>query len=251
MTSAVADKASRTHFHIGVSKLVKYLGYQQEVHGHARWLTTASGYLRIYGALSGTDSLSLIQVNNLMLICEFIVSVYTPAWFYIHHNPGVPEGSSIMLRNQDYILDGNEFYGFRPETMKRLNHIFVPHGTAWLGNENVALAVLSNTNFLTMEKTSSVFTTLSDDDIKLMLWNKSFKLEDFVTSETRSAPCLTDKNIDWEFWSPAMNHNRSCERYVGRAKNVLENKQLRDNENIDMRVASMVNLQLQDKDREH
>ena len=57
------------------SKLSPYLKYKQEEHGMARLVTTATGYLRIYGTLSDSDQLSDLQQNNLKVICQFVVAV--------------------------------------------------------------------------------------------------------------------------------------------------------------------------------
>ena len=229
------------------TELEKFLKYKQEPHGLARWLTTACGYLRIYGTTCDTDLLSSTQRQDLKMICQFIISVYTPAWLNIFYNPEITEGPQIMLNIRDYILQAGEIFFIPISIMERMKKIYVVHGMAWLGEENAALSVLSPNNSLTIQSIKSVQQTLNDTTRRNRLWDKNYHLEDFLTVDSINAPCLSEDIIDFNFWKITMNSNRSCERYIGRMKNIIEGKQIVEDENTDERIKSMINLQDQTK----
>ena len=63
--------------------LRKYLSNKQEVHGLARWVTTATGYLRIYASKEQWELKNKCSQKNLLHICNFICSVYAPAYLKI------------------------------------------------------------------------------------------------------------------------------------------------------------------------
>ena len=224
-------------------ELKKFLNYKQESHGLARWLTTACGYLRIYGTVCNTTVIDKRQHQHLKIICQFIVSVYTPAWLRIFYNPSIPEGPGIMLDIRNNLLDAADLYCIPTATMQQMQKIFTSHGMAWLSKENIALSVLSPNNSLTVEKVSEVNHSLDEITRRSMLWNKKFKLVDFLSCESKQAPCLSEADADADFWKVTMSSNRSCERYIGQMKNILEGKQIRDDKDIDHRIKNMINLQ--------
>ena len=76
-----------------------------------------------------------------------------------------------------------------------------------------------------------------------MLWSSRYKLCSFVTADAATAPCLGENSPDKVLWNVTMNSNRSCERYVGRVKNIIEKGQIKDDDNADQRIKSMINLQ--------
>lgn len=114
---------------------------------------------------------------------------------------------------------------------------------SWLGEENIALAVLSSSSSLTLQNIATVQSGFNESTRKNLLWNRTSKLEDFFTVESKSAPCLNDGDIDFSFWQVTMSSNRSCERYIGKVKNISEKKQVRDDEFVEKRVKAVVNLQ--------
>ena len=126
--------------------------------------------------------------------------------------------------------------------MEKIKKIFVAHGLTWLSDENVALSALAEDTTITVTKIKLCNTVIENDQRRGMLWNKHFKLESFISHKTKLAPCLT-ANANVNFWRAAANSNRSCERYIGRAKNILENKQLADNNRTDERIKNIINLQ--------
>ena len=223
--------------------LARFLSYKQECHGLARWLTTATGYLRIYGSVCGTQKLNDKSMQDLRNICNFVISVYTPAWFKIFYHPSATDGPQIMLDIRDYMLNASEFYQFPLTITERLKKIFLPHGLSWLSGDNVALAVLSDNNVLSIENVMSTDSSLIRAERESMLWETKYKLENFLCVETKLAPCLQNYEHKIEFWKATMNNNRSCERYIGRIKEIIENKKLKEDDEIDNRIQSIINLQ--------
>ena len=71
----------------------------------------------------------------------------------------------------------------------------------------------------------------------------SYKAINFLCVETKLAPCLQNYEHKIEFWKATMNNNRSCERYIGRIKEIIENKKLKEDDEIDNRIQSIINLQ--------
>ena len=69
----------------------------------------------------------------------------------------------------------------------------------------------------------------------------------FFKCSLHNASCLSEAIIDFNFWKITMNSNRSCERHIGRMKNIIEGKQIIENKNTDERTKSMINLQDQTK----
>ena len=70
------------------------LFYRQETISHARWLTTASGYLRmfIFGCC-----FEPAQISRLQRMLSFIVCVYLPAFLAMHLKSPAAEGSLVAL----------------------------------------------------------------------------------------------------------------------------------------------------------
>ena len=223
--------------------LQRFLAYLQEEHGLARWITTAAGYLRIYFSAVGTERLNNQKMKDLTVICQFIVSVYAPAWLDIFYHPATSEGPQIMLNIRDYLLDAAAMYKFPTAAMTQLKKIYIPHGLSWLGPENVSLCAYSDKNSITPASIRAVRACYSEDQRKKMLWSSRYKLCSFVTADAATAPCLGENSPDKVFWNVTMNSNRSCERYVGRVKNIIEKGQIKDDDNADQRIKSMINLQ--------
>ena len=161
-------------------------------------------------------------------ICQFVLAVYTPAWLKIFYHPATADGPQLMLDIRDYLLDAASFYEFPTLAMQQVKKIYIPHGLSWLGPENVALSAYSDRNIMTPASIKLIRTCLSEDQRKRMLWSKRYKLSSFVTADAATAPCLSENAPDKAFWTATINSNRSCERYVGRMKNILEKGQLRD-----------------------
>ena len=223
------------------ASLKKFFSYKQEQHGFARWITSATGYLRIYCSVSGTtEQINLQQKMNLKLICEFIVAVYTPSWMDNFYRPSAPEGPQCVLNLRDHLLDAADFYDIPLGVIIRLKKIFIQYAKTWLCTENLALSVYSKENDLTLEVVKNRNIMVSQTDLCKRLWDKNCQLVDFLTSETQNAPCLNEN--DFDFWNKTMSSNISCERYVRKMKIILVNNQLRETLDIKSRIKRMINL---------
>ena len=75
----------------------------------------------------GTERLNNQQMKDLTVICQFIVSVYAPAWLDIFYHPATSEGPQIMLNIRDYLLDAAAMYKFPTAAMTQLKKIYIPH----------------------------------------------------------------------------------------------------------------------------
>ena len=222
------------------SKLSSFFKYKQEEHGMALWVTTATGYLRIYGALSDSDQLSDLQQNNLKVICQFVVAVYTPSVIDMCYKPSAPQGPILMIKMRDRLINAADFYQFSEAAMNRIQKIFILHAKTWLCTENLALAAYAEDETITRELIERNDREIDGKQLEKVAWDTRYKLADFVTKNTREAPCLLTDEL--KFWEETMSSNISCERYVGKVKNVIENKQVLDNQNVDERVKNLINL---------
>ena len=77
------------------------LFYLQETISHARWLTTASGYLQMF--IFGY-CVEPAQISRLQRMVLFIVCVYLPAFLAIHLKSSATEGPSVVLFTRDLPL---------------------------------------------------------------------------------------------------------------------------------------------------
>ena len=78
------------------------LSYKQEATCHARWLTTASGYLRLL--IFNVCRLDESQRTKLIRLISYIVSVYVPSFVMIHLKPSAAEGQGITRFQRDLLL---------------------------------------------------------------------------------------------------------------------------------------------------
>ena len=107
----------------------KFLVYKQETISSARWLTSASGYLRIYQNHLYDES----DKEKLVWIVSFIVDVYTPFWFSIHLNPRCPDGPKNILFARDLLLAHHD-----QDLVSFLMPYFLTHAATWMSPKNVA-----------------------------------------------------------------------------------------------------------------
>lgn len=114
----------------------------------------------------------------------------------------------------------------------------------WVGGQNIVLSVFTHTNDVTVEQVKCSTRVLCDADLKKMLWDKKFDLQDFLTVTSRNAPCINnpDNTGDFDFWPHTMSSNVVCERYIGRVKSSFDNGQINDDENVDDRLKAVINL---------
>lgn len=225
------------------AELSAHLLHKQEVHGLARWVTTGSGYLRIYATRSVLEKHSPSEHERLRHICEFVVSIYAPGYLRIFYNPSCADGPQTVLHIRDYLISSFLKYKFEAKAKEQVKKIYVNHALTWLDSENVSLSVFSKNNPFDKSSLQRVSKVLSLEARTKMLWNKRSKLPSFFTAESASAPCLADSSADTTFWQVCMNCNRSCERYIGRIKLILEKRQIRDGPDSDQRMNGIIALQ--------
>ena len=77
------------------------LFYRQETISHSRWLTTASGYLRMF--IFGY-CIEPAQISRLQRMVSFIICVYLPALLAIHLKSSAAEGPSVVVFTRDLQL---------------------------------------------------------------------------------------------------------------------------------------------------
>ena len=77
------------------------LFYHQEGVSHARWITTASGYLILLIFGYGVEQ---HDIPKLQRMASLIVCVYLPAFLAIHLKPSAADGPSITLFTRDLLL---------------------------------------------------------------------------------------------------------------------------------------------------
>ena len=81
---------------------LKYLlEYKQEEISHSRWITTASGYLRLL--IFGLGNFGVDQ-KKLFKIASYIICVYVPSFMLIHLKPTASEEPFFTLFQRDILL---------------------------------------------------------------------------------------------------------------------------------------------------
>ena len=110
----------------------KYLFYGQEVISHARWLTTASGYLHL--KLFDIYDLSSEQQASLDQIARFVVTAYLPSFFEIFFKVTTIDGPRVVLNIRDYLK-------VSPAALLA-RKCFMHHTYTWMNPKTAALGVL-------------------------------------------------------------------------------------------------------------
>ena len=207
--------------------LGQYLYHRQETISQSRWCTTASGYLRLF--LFDVFELDNKGCEKLRMIVSFIVNVYVPVFIKINLHPKITQGPEVVLFTRD-LLKG---FGV-PETVK---DIFLHHAEQWLSPMNVSVVVHQENPPLSIEDIKKVRVT--SVNTRELCWSNR-KVRSFFTVESAFAPCISIGSSD--FWRSIDNHNRSCERYIGKMALVLKKGWVRDSGNVtvDSRVRGYV-----------
>ena len=112
------------------------LAYKQEATSHARWLTTASGYLRLL--IFNVCRLDVGERTKLIRLISYIVSVYVPSFVMIHLKPSAAEGPGITLFQRNLLLAYKEIDSELAEVALKY---FYDHAQQWMTPINVALSV--------------------------------------------------------------------------------------------------------------
>ena len=85
--------------------LQKYLYWDQEATHHARWLTSANGYLRL--KMFSLGQLNEEQTIVLDQIVKFIIDFYVPAFLNIYLKPSATDGPMLILKMRDLLRSMN------------------------------------------------------------------------------------------------------------------------------------------------
>ena len=121
-----------------------------------------------------------------------------------------------------------------PDNVKE---IFLNHGEKWMSPTNVAVAVHQEVPPILQEDVRQI-RVLSVETRQLCWSNRSIK--SFFTVESACAPCVS--HGDSAYWRSLDNHNRSCERYIGKMGLVFKNGWVQDSKDgsVDDRVRGYV-----------
>ena len=201
-------------------ELQHLLFYKQETTCHSRWLTTASGYIRLF--LFQKPTLSTGDTEMLKQILSYTASVYVPSFMMIHVRRAICDGPFITLFQRDLLLSFEEL----DQTLCQIvMKYYLKHASNWLCGKNVALSLHSNSPPLALDavKNSASLPSPASVDITALLLKRSSRLKHFFTTESMTSPCVTC-NIDQNFWKCVDNNNRSTERRIGQLRNVQDQR---------------------------
>ena len=200
------------------------LFYRQEIISHARWLTTASGYLRMF--IFGY-CVEPVQISRLQRMVSFIVCVYLPAFFAIHLKSSAAEGPSVVLFTKDLLLAYKEV---DLPVFEAIWKHFVQHASQWLSPKNIALSVHAEVPPYTVDAVKEKAFPKHVDIRRALLKRK--QLQDFITEESKFSPCIACFLFPM-FWKSTDNNNRSTEQFIGRLKLIVNGMVRDDLQNLD------------------
>ena len=115
------------------------LFYKQETTRHSRWITTASGYIRLF--LFQEHDLSAGDMDNLKRILSYIASVYVPSFMMIHVRRAICDGPFITLFQRDLLLSFEELDNTVCQIVMKY---YLKHASNWICGKNVALSLYSD-----------------------------------------------------------------------------------------------------------
>ena len=158
---------------LGKCNTKKYLFYGQEIIGHARWLTTASGYLRL--KLFDIYDLSSEQQASLNQIVQFIVDAYVLSFFEICFKPTAIDGPRVVLNIREYLKASSASLPSKK--------CFIDHAYTWMNPKTAALGVL--------QADMDIFRIAIRTPNTKELLRSNRPLKAFLSTSSRSSPCLT------------------------------------------------------------
>ena len=193
-------------------------------------MTTANGYLRLalFKFPQSHRSSMLFDAekrNRHEKIVNFVARVYAPMFLRVHLKPRASDGPGNVIFLRDLLLSFKQ----QDQTLvcEAIKKCFLTHATAWLNPTNVALSVFSDNPPFPLSAVLSTEQSLpSQVNTHEMLWSRS-PLRSFFSEKSKSAPCLQCCHA--RFWRSIDNHNRTCERYIGKLSTALEGKKVRNN----------------------
>ena len=201
--------------------MAKYLYFAQKTTGHAKWLTTANGYLRIKLFHVGKLEANLRAVLN--NIVQFVVDVYAPSFFQIYLHSSAVQGPSVVLKMRNFMK--------ACRVSGPAKKCFINHGEKWLNPTTSALGALDENIDL------SKISTSCKPDTKTLLWSNC-SLAAFLNATSAASPCMTTGRK--ENWVAYQNNNMACERLIGQVKETINKKKIRDTTNVDHKIKGYI-----------
>ena len=101
----------------------------------------------------------------------------------VYFNPAVADGPQVVINSRDALLNASKKYRFSKTLMDKIHKIFVYYNLlrfTWIYDDNVALSVFAENSKVTVAKITSCSRIFNDDERRVMLWSKDFKLESFI-----------------------------------------------------------------------
>ncbi len=108
----------------------------------------------------------------------------------------------------------------------------------WMSPTNVAVAVHQEQPPISAEDLKKI--RVLEVDTRKFCWSRKGIIKSFMTVESICAPCMIVG--DSVYWRSLENHNRVCERYIGKMGLVFKNGWVKDSEDcsVDKRVRGYV-----------
>ena len=165
------------------------------------------------------------QKTALKSIVHFILNVYAPVFMKTNLTPRLPDGPDIILLTRDLMKD----FGV-PD---RVKNIFLDHAVTWMSPTNVAVVVHKESPPILANDVRSV--RVLTVNTRQLCWGKK-GIRAFFTVESGCAPCMSTG--DSHYWRSMDNHNRVCERYIGKMGLVFKEGWVKDSMDgkVDRRV---------------
>ena len=118
----------------------------------------------------------------------------------------------------------------------RVKNIFLDHAVTWLSPTNVAVVAHQESPPILAEDVRKIRAlTLKTRELA---WSKK-DMRSFFRVESGSSPCLSVGSS--RYWRALDNHNRVCERYIGKMALVFKQGAVKDSEDgsVDRRVRGL------------
>ena len=193
-------------------------------------MTTANGYRRLalFAFDSPSMSLDVDKINRLRRIVCFVASVYAPMFKRVHLKPRAVNGPGNVTFLRELLL----YYQQYDEELfsAAAKKCFLSHAASWLSPTNVALSVHSDDPSFPITALQSSQQFCHCKYQRKICCGIQKPLKGFFTAESRNAPCVVLR--EQQFWKAIDNHNRSCERFIGKMSTVMEDKKVREERSL-------------------
>ena len=164
--------------------------YKQEATCHAKWITTASTYLRLL--ICDICHLDDCRKSNFIRLIWCIISVYVPSFLLIHLKPSAGEGPRITLFQHDFLLANREIDSELAGILK----FFYEHAVQWMSPVTVALCVFAEVSPYSIEAVKTSHHPGSVDARKLLQGRKAGPT-DFL--QVRAEPLLASYALRYQY----------------------------------------------------